>query len=107
MAKKSKTRKEQHRVEVNNIVLGKSNPIPRMLKESKYPWASLLSDEPGVLDFTIPMGSLEEASEMRTSVQSSGRAYYEKRGINRRAIVRVVDLGKGKYGLRAWALAGE
>ena len=107
MAKKSKKVHEKNRVSTDAIVMGSGNTVPKMLKESKYPWAALLDGEPGELDFTIPMPSYEQAVGSRVSVQSSGRQYYGQRGISRRAVVRIVELAGGKYALRAWALAGE
>lgn len=90
----------RHQVDTSKIQIGSGNAIPRMLKESKYPWAALLEGAPGELDFTIPM-SQDDAEKLRVSVQTSGRSYYSARGIARRAVVRVVD-----EGLRAWALEG-
>lgn len=80
--------------------------VPPLVKESIYPWDKLADAKPLMTSFFVECDSKEEADTLRQSVYASGRTFYQKRGIQLRPVVRVLQMGD-KWGVNAWATIDE
>ena len=82
--------------------------VPQLVKSSIYPWDSLVpqdEDDPNApaRNFLVECASLEDAEKIRSSIYSSGRNYFQKRGTGLMPLCRVVD-SDGLIGVGCWAI---
>ncbi len=85
--------------------------IPPIVKSSIYPWDSLIpqegdESEAPARNFLVECADQEEAEKLRSSVYSSGRSYYQKRGTGLMPLCRVVENPpkSGNFGIGCWAV---
>ncbi len=114
MADETTTSREEQRSKYN-IETGVE--IPQQYASSIYPWGQLANyNEDELASFFVPVVADEDKDETdedaarrrRAGIQSSGRNYYDKRGIDLEAISRVDHIegpdGTVTWGVRSWAL---
>lgn len=114
MAEETTSREEQR----SQYTIETGVEIPAQYASSIYPWGQLVSyDEDELASFFVPCVADAErgdetdedaARRRRAGIQSSGRNYYDKRGIDLQAISRVDHIegpdGTITWGVRSWAL---
>lgn len=94
---------------VRNITFVDTPPeVPPILGTSIYPWDKLAEYRPFEKSFFVECESKDDADTLRQSVYASGRVYYQKRKIERRPVVRVMEFGDPKqFGVMAWCNLDE
>ncbi len=95
---------DRYIVDADDIVLEKGVDIPPRLYGSKYPWDQLAMSDPDELhNFFVPFPDEDTANRLRVSIHSSGRAFFQARGIPLGPVTRTVEDDEKGWGVRAWA----